>query len=176
MQLNLAKSTVRFFQNDDARSITKHIGTYSVARNMNFLPHPYSLDDAFQWIAKATGDKPETNFAIVVNGEAVGSIGLQLLDAGRSGVSRHVAEIGYWIGESFWGRGIVTEAAVALTEWGFQNLDLVRIHAAVYARNPASARVLEKAGFAFEGRERARYFKDGEIIDSLLYAKVRLPS
>ena len=52
----------------------------------------------------------------------------------------------------------------------------MRIHAAVYARNPASARVLEKAGFVFEGRERARYFKDGEIIDSLLYAKVRLPS
>ena len=83
---------------------------------MSLIPHPYSLDDAVQWIATATGDTPETHFAIMVNGEAVGGIGLQLLDAGRSGVSRHVAKIGCWIGGSYWGRGIVTEAAVALTE------------------------------------------------------------
>ena len=69
-----------------------------------------------------------------------------------------------------------TEALTALTEWAFAELGLVRLHAAVYARNPASARVLAKAGYEFEGRQRARYFRDGEFIDGLLYAKVRLPA
>ena len=176
MQLTLTKSNIRSFRKDDAESITHYIGSYQIARNMSLIPHPYSIRHATDWIDEALNGKPETHFAIVVNGEVVGGIGLTLHDKKREGVSRHVAELGYWIGESFWGRGIVTEAVVAFTEWGFANLELMRIHAAVYARNPASARVLEKAGFLFEGRERARYFKDGETIDSLLYAKVRLPA
>ena len=79
------------------------------------------------------------------------------------------------LGEPYWGRGIISEALAALTEWAFTDLRLIRLHAHVYARNPASARVLAKAGYEFEGRLRARDFRDGEFIDSLLYAKVRLP-
>jgi len=174
MQLTLSKSTIRSLRPEDAPSLTKHIGTYSVARNMSLIPHPYSLNDAVEWIAKCVAPPVETHFAIVVNEEPVGGIGFTLLDPERTGVSRYTAEFGYWLGEPFWGRGIATEAATALPEWAFQNLDLVRIFAAVHARNPASARVLEKAGFIFEGRERARYFKDGEFIDGLLYSQVRL--
>jgi RimJ/RimL family protein N-acetyltransferase len=98
---------------------------------------------------------------------------LEVGDPGRPGVCDHCAEIGYWLGESFWGRGIMSEAVVALTEWAFTELGLIRLHAPVYARNPASARVLSKAGYEFEGRQRARYFKDGEFIDGLMFAKIR---
>ena len=140
---------------------------------MSAIPHPYSLNDADEWIAKASGRTPETHFAIVVEGEAIGGIGVEIGDSGRLAVSEHCAEIGYWLGESFCSRGIMSEAVVALTEWAFTDLGLVRLHAAVYARNPASARVLAKAGYEFEGRQRARYLKDGELIDGLMFAKIR---
>jgi len=174
MQLMLSNSTIRSFRCADALSLTGHIGSSSVARNMSAVPHPYSLHHAEEWIATARGAMPETHFGIAVDGEVVGGIGLGGGDAGRP-VCGHSAEIGYWLGETFWGRGIMSEAVVALTEWAFTDLGLVRLHAAVFARNPASARVLAKAGYEFEGRMRARYFRDGEFIDGLLYSKVRLP-
>jgi RimJ/RimL family protein N-acetyltransferase len=173
MQLKLAKSVIRSFRLADAASLTKHIGTYSVARNMATLPHPYTLDNADEWLAKATAQEPETHFAITIDDEVVGGIGLELADPARMGVSRHDAAVGYWLGETFWDRGIMSEAVAAFTDWGFTALDLVRIDAVVYARNPASAWVLAKAGFEFEGRLRARYFKEGEFLDGLLFAKIR---
>ena len=174
MHLTLSKSTIRSFQLDDAASITKHIGTYSVARNMLRIPYPYSLQDAEQWIGIATKQDPQTNFGIAIDDQIVGGIGL---DANPSGVAacEHSAEIGYWLGEAYWGRGIVTEALIAMSEWAFRELNLVRLYAKVFARNQASARVLEKAGYIFEGRLLAHYSRDGEFIDGLLYAKVRLP-
>jgi len=175
MHLTLSQSTIRSFRPSDAASLTKHCGTYSVARNMNNIPHPYSLQDAEEWIAIASRGTPESHFALAIDDEVVGGIGVMLAAPDRLGVSGHCAEIGYWLGESFWGRGIVSEALAALTEWTFANLRVVRLQAAVYARNPASARILEKAGYTFEGRLHARYFRDGEFIDGLLYAKVRLP-
>jgi [ribosomal protein S5]-alanine N-acetyltransferase len=175
MELTLNRSVIRSYQPDDAESLAKHAGTYSVARNLNLMPHPYSRQDAVYWIGVASSGKPETHFAITVSDAVVGGIGFQLTDPARTGVSRHVAEFGYWLGEEFWGRGIMSEAVPAFVEWGFSALDLVRIEAFVYARNPASAHVLRKAGFAFEGTLRARYFKEGEFIDALAYAKVRLP-
>lgn len=175
MQLSLSKSIIRSFRPGDAASLTKHIGTYSVARNMSAIPHPYSLQNAEEWIAIASGKTPETHFAITINDEVIGGIGVEIGEARSVAVSDHCAEIGYWLGESFWGHGIMSEAVIALTDWAFTELRLVRLHAAVYARSPASARVLAKAGYEFEGRMRARYFRDGEFIDGLLYAKVRLP-
>lgn len=175
MQLVLSKSTIRSFRPADAAALSKHVGTYSVARNMSTIPHPYSLQDAEEWITTASSRTPQTHFAIAIHDEVVGGIGVEVGESGRLAVSAHCAEIGYWLGEWFWGRGIMSEALVALTEWAFTELGLVRLHAAVYARNPASARVLAKAGYEFEGCHRARYFKDGEFIDGLMFAKVRLP-
>jgi len=144
---------------------------------MSAIPHPYSLQQATDWIATTTSQAPdETHFAIAVDDTSVGGIGLDLGDPTRFFVCNHNAEIGYWLGEPFWGRDIISEAVAALTEWAFAELRAVRLHAVVYARNPASARVLEKAGYEFEGRLRARYFRDGEFIDGLQYAAVRLPS
>ena len=88
-------------------------------------------------------------------------------------IHRRSAEIGYWLGETYWNRGIVSEAVRALAEYSFRLFDLARVYAQVFAANPASARVLEKAGFTFEGRLRAALCKRGEIHDALLYASVR---
>ena len=176
MQLTLSKSAIRSFRPEDVPSLTKHLGTYSMARNLKLLPHPYTTQDAERWIALATGANPESHFALTIDDEVVGGIGLRLDDPERKGVFRHSAELGYWLGEPFWGRGIMTEAVSGFVEWAFPALDLVRIHAGVFARNPASARVLAKAGFECEGRLRAQYFKKGELLDGLLYARVRVPA
>jgi ribosomal-protein-alanine N-acetyltransferase len=175
MELTLQKSTIRSFRPADTGSLTKHINSYRIARNMAAIPHPYSLQDAETWIGIATNRVPQTHFAIAINDDVVGGIGVEIGDPRSLSGSDHCAEIGYWLGESFWGWGIMSEAVPALTEWAFAELHLVRLHAAVYARNPASARILEKAGYEYEGRLRARYFRDGEYIDGLLYAKLRLP-
>jgi len=88
-------------------------------------------------------------------------------------VNSHTVTLGYWLGQDFWRRGIMTEAVLALTDFCFKNFPLRRISAEVYANNPASARVLEKAGFVFEGRLKNSVIKDGQLMDSLLYAKTR---
>jgi len=175
MKLTLSQSTIRSYRSTDVDSLVKHAGSYSVARNLAALPHPYSRADAEEWIGIATRGRPETNFAITIDDEVVGGIGIGVGDPERPGICDHTGEIGYWLGETYWGRGIVTEAVIALTDWAFAELGLVRLYAPVFARNTASARVLEKAGYEFEGRLRARYFREGEYIDGLLYAKVHLP-
>ena len=100
---------------------------------------------------------------------AAGGIAIRLGDD----VHRHTAGLGYWLGESFWGRGIMTEAVAIFTDFCFNTFPLRRIYAEAFANNPASARVLEKAGFIFEGRLKDNVIKDGELLDSLLYAKVK---
>ena len=88
-------------------------------------------------------------------------------------ISRCSAEIGYWLGEAYWGRGIVTEAVSALTQWAFDNFDLSRIYAGVLEWNPASMRVLEKAGYQLEGRLRKAVVKQNHVMDEFIYAIVR---
>jgi RimJ/RimL family protein N-acetyltransferase len=100
---------------------------------------------------------------------AVGGIGVHL----GQDVHRHTATLGYWLGEEFWGRGIMTEAVAALSDFSFRNFPLRRICAEVFANNPASVRVLEKAGFAFEARLKNNVIKHGEVLDSLLYARTK---
>jgi [ribosomal protein S5]-alanine N-acetyltransferase len=99
----------------------------------------------------------------------VGGIGLIL----GADVERRSAEIGYWLAEPYWGRGIGSAAVEAVTEWAFARFDLVRLHAGVYEWNPASVRVLRKAGNTLEARRRKSVTKDGETIDRLLYVRLR---
>jgi len=113
--------------------------------------------------------KPETNFAIAVADEAVGGIGFTV----QPDVARRSAEIGYWLSEQFWGRGITTEALIAVTDHAFSHYDVCRLFAHVFDWNGASARVLEKAGYTFEGRLRKSVTKDGQTIDQLMYAIIR---
>ena len=111
------------------------------------FPHPYSLRHAEVWIDLAAAQTPETNFAIASATEAIGGIGLEL----RRDVHRRSANVGYWLGEPYWGRGIATGALRAFTEFAFAEFNLVRIDANVYEWNPASARVLEEGGIRVRG-------------------------
>jgi ribosomal-protein-alanine N-acetyltransferase len=134
------------------------------------MPFPYTTADAEAWIAfNEQQGEPIHNFAIDLKGEAIGTIGFQPMND----VHRLTGEIGYWIGEPFWGRGIATAALERTTAYGFASLGLERIEAHVFSTNPASARVLEKVGYTFEGRLRRSIIKDGQMLDSYLYARLR---
>ena len=170
MELKLTRSVLRAWQPGDEESLVSHANNRTIWRNLrDAFPHPYTSADAKRWIETANPTTPVTNFAIVVNGEAAGAIGLLL----KEDVFRRSAEIGYWLGEEFWGRGIVTEAVRAVTDYAFNNFDLCRVYAGVFEWNPASMRVLERAGYEFECRMKKSVTKDGETIDELIYAVVR---
>lgn len=134
------------------------------------FPHPYTRADAEAWIAFCKAQQPPlTQFTIDLNGEAIGGIGLETF----GDVQHMTAEIGYWVGEPFWGRGIATAALKQATAYAFATFPFQRLQAMVFAWNSASARVLEKAGYMLEGRMRQSIIKNGRLGDSLLYARVR---
>jgi RimJ/RimL family protein N-acetyltransferase len=170
MEIKLTKSVLRAWQPGDETSLVRQANNRNIWRNVRDLfPYPYTPQHAREWVNRAGRVHPVTNFAIVVDGEAVGGVGLVL----RDDIYRRSAEIGYWLGEAYWGRGIVTEAVEAVTEWGFSNFDICRIYAGVFEWNPASMRVLEKAGYKFEARLAKQVTKDGMTIDEFIYAAVR---
>jgi RimJ/RimL family protein N-acetyltransferase len=170
MQLVLKSCTIRPWRLDDAESLARHANNRKVWLGLrDIFPHPYTLQDAHEFLQRTTSEEPETNFCVEVQGFAAGGIGIR---RGQD-VHRQTAGLGYWLGEEFWGRGIMSEAVAAFMDFCFDNISLRRIYAEVYANNPASARVLEKAGFVFEGRLKNNVIKDGKLLDSLLYAKTR---
>ena len=130
------------------------------------FPHPYTIHDARDFIKSVRNRTPETTFAIAAGEEAVGSVGFVL----RHDVERVSAEIGYWLAEPFWGRGIATEALVAVTEYAIATHALTRIYALPFAWNAPSCRVLEKAGYELEARLRRSAIKNGAVTDQLQYA------
>lgn len=169
MKLELKNCIVRSYQRDDAESLASHANNRAIWKNLrDGFPHPYSVENGKAFIEHALSMTPETNFAICVEGNAVGGIGFVL----HSDIERISAEIGYWLGEPYWGRGIVTEALIAVTDYAIKTHYLRRVFAVPFAHNRGSARVLEKAGYTLEGRMRHSAFKDGQVIDQLLYAYV----
>ncbi len=144
----------------------------AIWRNMrDQFPYPYTLANAEFFIGEVAG-KSASNLILAIetaDGVVAGSAGVHF----KTDVSQRSAEVGYWLGRAFWGRGLASEAARALSEHAFATYDLARLYALVFAWNPASGRVLEKAGFSFEARLRDAITKDGETIDGLLYARLR---
>ena len=170
MKVKLASCTVRSWEWRDRDAIVRHANNRNVSINLrDRFPHPYTANDARRWLESVVGRDPETNFAIAVADEAVGGIGFTVQDD----VAHRSAEIGYWLGEEFWGRGIATDALIAVTDYAFANYDLCRLYAHVFEWNQPSARVLEKAGYVFEGRLRKSVTKEGKTIDQLMYAVIR---
>jgi ribosomal-protein-alanine N-acetyltransferase len=170
MQLVLEQCTIRLWRLDDAESLAKYANNRKVWLALRDLfPHPYTTQDAHEFLRRAIGEQPTTKFCIEVNSRAVGGMGIHL----GQDVHRHTATLGYWLGQNFWRRGIMTEAVAALTDFCFENFTLRRVSAEVFANNPGSARVLEKTGFIFEGRLKNSVIKDGKLLDSLLYAKTK---
>jgi ribosomal-protein-alanine N-acetyltransferase len=169
MNIVLTRCAVRSWERADARSMARYANNRNVWLNLrDAFPHPFTVADAKTFIRAARRSDPETRFAIAVNGEAVGSIGFAL----HTDVERVSAEIGYWLGEPFWGQGITTEALAAVTDHAIRMFDLTRVYAVPFEWNAASCRVLEKCGYVLEGRMRRAAIKDEQVIDEWLYAYV----
>src|SRR5215475_7865769 len=167
MRLQLTHCIVRSWTNDDLAPLVKYADNRKIWLNLrDRFPHPYTRRDGRDFIQLARSQRPETMFAIEVEGEAAGGIGF----VPNSDVERVSAEIGYWLGEPFWGRGIATEALVAVTRYAVDTFKLTRIFAVPFAWNEASCRVLEKAGYVLEARLRRSAIKDGRITDQMQYA------
>ena len=170
MLLALSKCTVRPWLATDATSLQRHANNRRVSIHLrDRFPYPYEMEQArtfLNWILKQASP---TVWAIDVGGEAVGGIGIEL----HKDVERVSAEIGYWLGEAFWGRGIGTEALVAVTAEAFKRFEITRLYAVPFADHVASVRVLEKAGYVREGLLRQSAIKDGKIRDQLLFAAYR---
>jgi RimJ/RimL family protein N-acetyltransferase len=170
MELKLTRCTLRPWRVSDAASLVRYANNRNISRNLrDRFPFPYTAADAAAWTHRVVGEAPPRNFAIVVGGEAVGGIGVEL----RDDVFKRSAEIGYWLGEPLWGRGIATEALRAVTDYAFATFDIGRLEAGVFEGNAASARVLEKAGYILESRARRAVTKDGQTLDRLLYVRLR---
>ncbi len=160
---------IRRWRTSDATSLVRHANNVNVAKHLrDRFPHPYTWKDAQAFLAAASGEEPQTNFAIDVGGEAVGGLGY----VPGSDVERYSAEVGYWLGEACWSRGIVTEALVLFTQHAFAELGLLRLFALPLADNVASIRVLQKAGFSAEGTLRSSCVKFGHPRDQAIYALV----
>jgi [ribosomal protein S5]-alanine N-acetyltransferase len=151
----------------DAPSLARHANDHGVWQNLrDRFPHPYSERDADTFIAHLASQSVQTGFGIVVDGEAAGGISLMLGDD----IARRTAEVGYWIGREYWGRGIMVEAVRAATQFAFAELDLTRVFALPFVTSARSARVLEKAGYVREGITRRSAVKEGVVLDQVIYA------
>jgi ribosomal-protein-alanine N-acetyltransferase len=168
--LTMGEYCIRRFQAEDVDALVRYANNRSVSINLrDIFPYPYERRHAEAWLRDVRNMSPETSFAIATDEELIGGIILHP----QSDVHRRSAELGYWLAEPYWGRGIATRAVQAMTEWGFGHLDINRIYAHVFGWNPASARVLEKAGYVLEGRLRQAVTKDGQVTDLLVYGMVR---
>jgi RimJ/RimL family protein N-acetyltransferase len=170
-ELRAGAIVVRDWREDDAAAVAVQANDRWVWLGLrDAFPHPYGLADAHAFIALARGMSPRTFLAIDVDGHVAGGIGY----VRHGGVERVNAEVGYWLGHGYWGRGIATTAVRLLTRHAFAvHPELRRLWAVPYATNAASARVLEKAGYQREAVLRQSVIKDGRVLDQLVYAILR---
>jgi RimJ/RimL family protein N-acetyltransferase len=167
MEFQLSLARLRPWRLEDEQALARHADNRNVWRNLrDGFPHPYTLADAREYISHYAGRSEAPGFAIDLAGEAVGSIALHP----QQDVARLSAELGYWLAEPYWNQGIMTEAVKAVTHFGLSQLGFIRIYAQPFEWNQASMRVLEKAGYTFEGRHRKAVTKDGQTIDEFVYA------
>lgn len=156
----------------DASDLALALSNKKVQGNLrDGLPFPYTEKDGQEYIgAMLSADENDTfAFAVTVEDRAIGSIGVFR----QENIHRLTAELGYYISEEYWGKGIMTEAVRQICEYVFGNSDVVRIYAEPFAYNVASCRVLEKAGFQYEGLLRRNAVKNGEMLDMKMYARIK---
>lgn len=169
MEIRCPQCVIRPWREGDERSLQRNADNYNVARNLiDRFPHPYTVEDARWWIENVQLVN-DIRLAIEIDGEAVGGIGC----TAKRDIYRFTGTIGYWLGEDYWGRGIVTEAVGAFVPRVFETTDFVRLEAGVFDHNRPSARVLEKNGFSLESRQSMAAYKHGRFFDVLLYVKLR---
>lgn len=159
--------SLRPWSKKDLDELVKLANNKNIAQFMlDTFPHPYNKDSGKAFIEFANAKDPASVFAIIVDEKPVGSIGLHM----QADVLRKNYEIGYWLGEEHWGKGIMPEAVRQICEYGFANLDCMRVFARIFGNNIASQKVVQKAGFVLEGSFDKTIYKNGEFIDELIYA------
>lgn len=157
---------------EDAESLVENANNFEIARFMSdAFPYPYTIEHANNFIAFATKDEPIHIFAIEIDGKAVGGIGIHP----QVDIMKKNAELGYWLGEKYWGKGIISKAIREIIPWAFNTYDITRIYARPFGSNMVSQKVLEKAGFILEARIKENIFKNGAYLDELIYAIRRQP-
>ena len=168
MELSLGITHVRPWQPHDAEALRAQLDNRRVSINLrDRVPYPYTEEHAHQFL-RSTAEVPTTSFAIEVEGRIAGGIGVIL----HGDIYRYSAELGYWLGEEYWGRGIATSAVRGFSDAAFSEYGVHRLYALVFAWNPASMRVLEKAGFVREAVHRDAAFKDGRFVDEVQFARL----
>jgi len=169
MELTDNQLKLRAFRGSDSKKLAELCNNKRIWDNLrDYLPFPYTENNANDFIKYCQSESPQFTFAIEYNSEFVGSIGL----VRQTDVYKLSAEIGYWIGEPYWGMGIATKAVRLITEYGFNTLGLVRIYTGVFDFNKASQRVLEKAGFNLECIFEKSVFKNDKICDEYRYGLI----
>lgn len=161
---------LRHLEKTDLNILANLANNAKIACNLrDGFPHPYKETHAEQFYAMVKNYCPESIFAIEYEKNFAGMIGL----TPQSDVYCKTAEIGYWLGEPYWNKGIMTIAVNLIVEWGWKNLPIVRIHTGIFSHNPASARVLTKAGFSFECEFQNSVFKNGKLLNELRYSLLK---
>jgi RimJ/RimL family protein N-acetyltransferase len=169
MEIGGERVTLRAWRPSDAASLARHANNQKVASQLrDRFPHPYTIADARQFIQSVAGARPTMLFAMIVDGEAVGGIGF----FPGADVERFSAEIGYWLAEPYWGRGITVDAIRLLSAYAFETCNMLRLFALPFADNARSIRVLEKAGYTREALLRSSSVKYGKVRDQCLYALI----
>lgn len=150
-------------------ALTRHANNKKIADKLrdNF-PHPYTAEDARLWILANRPLHPITNFAVLVDGEAAGGVGMVF----KNDIYRKTVEIGYWVAEPFWGRGVASMAVRQLINHIKRDFDFVRIYAEVFSNNPASMRVLEKNNFHREAILEKAIYKNNNLLDAHVWALI----
>lgn len=171
MRVESGNIVLRPWVEADAERLAEIANNKNIYDNLrDGFPHPYSIEDAQQFIAlQQEENKHSKVFAIVVDGKVAGSIGGFL----KEDVYRKNAEIGYYLAEEYWGKGIITKAIKMIVAFLFENFDIIRIYAEPFARNMGSRRSLEKAGFKLEAELKSNVIKNGVIEDSCIYAMLK---
>lgn len=163
---------LRAWKAEDAKSLAQSANNPNIAKNLrNVFPSPYTLEAAIWYIndSIANAEKKQINYAIVIDGQAVGSIGIFVKDD----VYEKSAELGYWLSEDYWRKGIMSKAVQIICKEAFESFDIIRIFAEPFADNAGSRRVLEKAGFTYEGTMRNGIYKNAEIHSYCMYSILR---
>jgi ribosomal-protein-alanine N-acetyltransferase len=159
--------TLRPWHLDDLNNLVALANNKNIAQYMaDVFPHPYTIENGKTFIDFANSNPNSKIFAISINDKPAGSIGLHL----QADILKKNAEIGYWLGEEYWGKGIIKNAINQIVDYGFNNLDIVRIFARIYGTNIPSQKVIERAGFVLEGKFEKTIYKNNEFLDELIYA------
>ncbi|MBD3638732.1 MAG: GNAT family N-acetyltransferase [Crocinitomicaceae bacterium] len=161
------KLHLRPFTENDLEALVNLANNPKIAANLtDQFPYPYTREHGVRFIEMVTQHEPTRIFALEFEGDFCGAVGLHP----QTDIMRKNAELGYWVAEPFWGKGIATHAIRRMIDYGFQNFDIVRIFARPYGPNIASQKVLEKAGFKLEARLSKTIYKNEEFLDELIYA------